>query len=257
MADTRESDRERSELIETLDEWLEWPLTILAIVWLALLVLELVHGLTRSLELLGYVIWAIFIADFLVRLVVVPDKRRYLRRNWITAIALLLPALRVLRIARLARALRGVRFARIVGSLNRGMRSLGAAMSRRGLPYVLAITLVVLLTGAAGIYAFENGTDGPARSYLEALWWTAMLLTTIGSDYWPRSPEGKALTLLLSLYALGILGYVAASLASFFIGREAEDSAGSIPGERDFDALRAEIAALREQLMKHERPPEP
>lgn len=51
-----------------------------------------------------------------------------------------------------------------------------------------------------------------------------MLLTTIGSDYWPRTVEGKLLTLGLSLYALGILGYVAASLASFFVGRDVEEA---------------------------------
>ena len=95
-------------------------------------------------------------------------------------------------------------------------------MQRRGLPYVAALTFLVLLLGAAGIYAFEREAEPiMLDSYGDALWWTAMLLTTIGTDYWPRSPEGRLLTLFLSLYALGILGYITASLAAFFIGREA------------------------------------
>ena len=72
-----------------------------------------------------------------------------------------------------------------------------------------------------------------------------MLLTTIGTDYWPRSLEARLLTLFLSLYALAILGYVAASLAAFFIGREAED-------KRELSELRDEMARLRDQLQRSE-----
>ena len=47
-----------------------------------------------------------------------------------------------------------------------------------------------------------------------------MLLTTIGSEYWPQTPEGRLLTFLLSLYSLGILGYITATLASFFVEKD-------------------------------------
>ena len=47
-----------------------------------------------------------------------------------------------------------------------------------------------------------------------------MLLTTIGSEYWPESPEGRVLTFLLSLYSLGILGYITATLASLFVEKD-------------------------------------
>jgi voltage-gated potassium channel len=245
---------ERAELARALDRWLEWPLIILALAWLALLVVELVQGLDPFLTRVGEVIWAIFIVDFVVRLVLAPDRTRYLRSQWLTIISLLLPAVRVLRIFRILRAVRGLRLVRIIGSMNRGMQSLGRTMRRRGLPYVAALTLVVLVTGAAGMYAFEN--DHQARAftgYAEALWWTAMLLTTIGSEYWPKTPEGRALALVLSLYALGILGYVAATLSSFFIGREAEASEGSLPGQAELSDLRREIASLRAELARSQR----
>jgi voltage-gated potassium channel len=245
---------ERAELANALDRWLEWPLIILAVVWLALLVIELVHGLDPFLVRLGEIIWAIFIVDFVVKLLLAPDKSNYLRSQWLTIISLLLPAVRVLRVFRILRAMRGLRLVRIIGSMNRGMQSLGRTMRRRGFPYVAALTLVVLITGAAGMYAFENDSQARAfRGYAEALWWTAMLLTTIGSEYWPRTPEGRALALLLSLYALGILGYVAATLASFFIGREAEASDGPLPSDAELRQLRHEIASLRAELARSQR----
>lgn len=244
---------ERAQLAAALDRWLEWPLIILAVVWLVLLVFELVQGLDPFLLRIGEVIWAIFIVDFIVKLLLAPDKSNYLRAQWLTIISLLLPAVRVLRVFRILRAARGLRLVRIIGSMNRGMQSLGRTMRRRGLPYVAALTLVVLVTGAAGMYAFEYDQARAFTGYSEALWWTAMLLTTIGSEYWPKTPEGRALALLLSLYALGILGYVAASLASFFIGREAESEDGSLPSEAELRQLREEIALLRVELARGQR----
>ena len=76
----------------------------------------------------------------------------------------------------------------------------------------------------------------------------AMLLTSIGSEYWPRSAEGRILCLLLSLYGFAVLGYVTATLATFFIGRDAENEEAELAGAKSIDALRAEIAALRAEI---------
>jgi voltage-gated potassium channel len=78
----------------------------LAFAWLALLVVELVWGESRSFEILGTVIWMIFIFDFVVEFILAPRKTAYLRRNWLTVISLLVPALRIFRIFRVMRLLR-------------------------------------------------------------------------------------------------------------------------------------------------------
>jgi voltage-gated potassium channel len=244
-----ELSRERSQLLAQIERWLEWPLIILAVVWLLLLVAELTVGLSPFGIRIGEIIWGIFILEFIVRFVVAPQKLAFLRANWLTIVALVLPAFRVLRVFRFARAIRGLRLARIVTSVNRGMATLGRSMQRRGFGYVAALTLLVLMIGAAGMYAFEKAPDGSGlRTYTESLWWTAMLLTTIGSEYWPRTPEGRALSLLLSLYALGMLGYIAASLATFFIGRDAVAGEGEVASEKMLRELRDEIVLLRDRL---------
>ena len=74
-----------------------------------------------------------------------------------------------------------------------------------------------------------------------------MLLTTIGSEYWPQTAEGRVLCFLLSLYSFGVFGYITAAVASFFIGRDA-DSAGELAGARAIEELRAEIAALHQEV---------
>lgn len=249
-------DRERLEILQQLEDWLETPMIILGLIWLGLLVLELLQGLNPLLEGVGLVIWSLFVLNFGLEFIVAPRKGVYLRHNWLTAISLLLPALRVLRLSRLLMALRltpvtrGLKFLRFLSRTNRGMRALGASMSRRGLGYILLLTLVLTLVGAAGMYAFENPIPQPAglHNYSAALWWTAMLMTTMGSDYWPQSPEGRILCFLLALYAFAVFGYVTAVLATFFIGRDADDEEAELASANSIAALEAEVTALRSEI---------
>jgi voltage-gated potassium channel len=243
--------REREEILEQLDNWLETPMVVLGFVWLALLLWELLYGLSPFLESAGTAIWIVFIVEFAVKFAVSADRFSYLRRNWVTAISLLLPAVRILRVFRFARALRALRGVRLIGlltSLNRGMRALGTAMGRRGFGYVVALTVIVMVSGAAGMFAFENAAPGGLTSYSAALWWTAMLITTMGSDYWPKTGEGRLLCLLLSVYGFAVFGYVTAVLSTFFIGRDAENPDAEVAGSKEIQELRAEITALRAEL---------
>lgn len=207
---------------------------VLSVVWTTLLILELTRGLSPWLELVNDLVWAAFIAEFALEFLVAPDKGLYLRKRWVTALSLALPALRLLRLARvgraarLFRATRGLRLARVLAAINRGMRSLTIAFRRRGLGYLLVLTLVITATGAAGMYRFElDAPGGPGfPDYSSALWWTAMLLTTMGSEYWPRTTEGRILCLLLAIYALAVFGYLTAAVAAYFVGKDQRVSAG-------------------------------
>lgn len=249
-----ELSRERYELLHRLESWLETPMLVLAFVWLVLLVLELIRGEHVLFSSLGAIIWVIFILDFVVKLVLAPEKGAYLRRNWLTAISLVIPALRLFRafqafrLLRLASTARGLRLVRVVSSLNRGMKALGASLSRRGFGYVVALTLLVTLAGAAGFYAFEHEAPGGPDSYGEAVWWTAMIMTTMGPHYWPQTIEGRALCVFLALYAFGIFGYVTAALASFFVGREAESADSEVAGAAQLARLRDEVIGLRDEI---------
>ena len=247
---------QRARLLVRFRQWMETPLLVLGFVWLILLVLELTRGLHPMLETLNTAIWAMFIVAFLVELALAPRKLVYLRSQWLTVLSLLLPALRVFRIARVVRALRfaraarGTRLLRVVTGLNRGMRALGNTMERRGLGYVIALTILVAVAGAAGMLALERGAEGGLRDYASALYFTIMLLATMGSDYWPRTPEGRVLCILLSMYAIGVFGYLTAALASFFVDRDRQEreEEGEDPEVAALAALRVEIASLREEL---------
>jgi voltage-gated potassium channel len=251
--DGQDDRTERLEALHHLEDWLETPMLLLSFVWLVLVLVELVWGTSRLLEVFGTVIWIVFIAEFGVRFALAPDKLQFLRGNLITIVALIVPAFRMLRafrLFRLARAARGLRLVKIVGTANRGMSALRKSLGRRGLGYVLATTVVVALLGAAGMLAFEPAleVEGGFAGYADALWWTAMLLTSIGSEFWPKTPEGRLLCFLISLYGFAVFGYITASFASFFVGQEAKAKEGDLADANDILELRDEIARLRADL---------
>jgi voltage-gated potassium channel len=251
-ADKHILNRERYELLYRLQNALETPLIILGFIWLVLLVVEFIWGLNSFLQVASVLIWIIFILDFIVKFILAPHKLVYLRNNVLTSISLIVPAFRLFRITRLfkvigsVRAVRGFRLVKVIGSINRGMRSLGKTMQRRAFGYVLALTLVVVLVGAAGMFAFEK--EHGLGSYGEAVWWTVMLLTSIGSDYFPVTPEGRVLCLLLALYGFAVFGYVTATLATFFIGQDAESKDAELAGAKQLTELHNEIKLLRTEL---------
>jgi voltage-gated potassium channel len=259
-ASNNDSPEGRWAVLAQLEDWLDGPMLLLSFAWLMLVIYELAAGTSALLETFGTTIWVAFLLEFALRLALAPEKGRFLARNWLTVIALAVPALRLfrgLRLLRLARVARGSRLVRIVGTANRGMNALRASLRRRGLGYVLAATFFVILLGAGGMLAFEPAAEveGGFAHYGEALWWTGMVVATMGSEFWPQTAEGRILCFLLALYGFAVFGYITASFASFFVGRDAAAPDSETPGLADMAALREEIAALRRDLAGRSRGP--
>jgi voltage-gated potassium channel len=264
LDDKKAQETERWQLLRTLDRMLEGPLIVLAFVWLALLVAEFVVGSDVRFDVLVYAIWIVFIIEVVIELVIAPDRVAYFRGNWLKVIALLVPALRALRVLRAlrflraARAVRSASLLRLLTSLNRGMGALARTLDRARFVYVVALTVLVIVIGAAGLLFLERPAapelqaagERAMTTYGEALWWTAMTMTTVGTDYFPVTAEGRLLGWLLSVFALGVFGYVTATMASHLLGIEGAPS----PAGREellaaeLSELRIEIAALRRRL---------
>lgn len=272
--------RERWELLAHVVEVTEGPLIALAFLWLALLVLDLTYGLTGILLALHYIIWGVFILEFLLRFAIAPRKWEFLRSNCLTLLSLALPALRVLRVfvflrylrfLRLARAARSVSLVRIITSVNRSMRATRGMLGRRRIAYVLTVTTIVIVAGAAGMATFENpaalreaGVEpGPGEgiaSFGEGLWWTTMIITSLGSQYWPRTTEGRILCVLLALYGFAVFGFITATISSILVGRDRaaeEKRHAAAPVEAQLADLRRQMDRLEAALAVRMPPKSP
>ncbi len=249
LFDIELDDRER-QLIRDVGEIV---LTSLSLVFVGLLVVEYTVELSaawnRRLQLVGYVIWAIFALEFVTRFTFADEKRLFLRSNWLTGVAAVLPLFRVFRAVRAVRAVRSLRLVRLVTGANRGMGALRRTLGAGGVGYVLTLTLMVVLLAGSGMYSLEHNEPGSSiDSWTEGLWWSATTVVTLGSADYPATSEGRILSVLVMIYGLAVSGYVTAVLAVFLLGRRG----GVAQGPRDglgleLRALRDEVRALREQ----------
>jgi voltage-gated potassium channel len=247
LEERKKSVASEPQQLDPLNAWVEYVMVGLSCVWIGLVGMEFLVGTKNYISITMDAIWAVFIIDFAVRLLRASDKLKYLRENAITALSLILPALRVFRLARLLRFVRFTKLIRVISSINRAIRSLGRTLNERGLPYVVILTVVISLLGSAAFFYFERPPIGSIDSYGEALWFTGMILTTMGSAYWPVSVEGRILCFLLSLYAFAVFGYFTAALASFFIGARADANTAT---EERLEAIQRELSDLRKELTK-------
>ncbi len=261
---------ERWELLGHVQGALEPVMVVLGLVFLLLLLIEFADvELSRAQRLwidrLNWGIYIAFVFDFLLRFTIAPAKGTFLRQNWLSALSLALPvlrplrALRALRALRVTRATRSLSLVRLIGGMNRGMRVLRQITRGRTFAYVSALSILIVLAGAAGGLFFEQETAGASiTTFGTALWWAATLVTTVNSSYDPVTLEGRIVGVVLRLFGISVFGLVTAAITSFFLGRPigGHDEEPSVPSE--ITTLRQELAALRADLAatRSARPPE-
>jgi voltage-gated potassium channel len=117
---------------------------------------------------------------------------------------------------------------------------------RRGLLYSLGLCLLILLIGGVGFWWLEPGI----HTLQDGLWLAFTTAATVGyGDLVPKTPVGRAFSVLVVLLGLAVLSLVTASLAALFVEQEVEEEERQI--ERD---LMREIHALRRQVeLLHDR----
>ena len=64
-----------------IEHSLDRPMVFLAFLWLVLTIIDLTTGLSDFLQAVNYLIWFLFILDFLLEFLLAPKKVMYLKRN--------------------------------------------------------------------------------------------------------------------------------------------------------------------------------
>lgn len=215
----------RYRFVVRVERLLEGPGTYLAVVFAVALAAELVlnaQGATvpAALGWLLVAIWGFFIVQFVLGIVVSPDRLLYLRRNWLTALSLVVPFLRAFRVLRVVGALRATNGLRVIGGFNRAARTLDAALAWTRAGYAAALTATAVLLGSAALLMFEvDAPESRITDYGEALWWAAATITTVGAAAEPVTLGGRLVALALMLAGLVLLGYVAGVLSTLLFER--------------------------------------
>lgn len=168
-------------------------------------------GLGLGLTIAGWLLWAAFVAEFAARLIVAPDTRGFLRRNWWQLIFLVLPFLRVLRLIRTARVLRT---GRVLSSTIRSSRSARSVLGGR-VGWLAAVSAITVLGSSQLLYEF-----GDFVSYADSLH-AAGLATISGEPLGRDDSFSRVLDIVLTTFSVVVFATLAGSLGAYFL--EARD----------------------------------
>lgn len=198
------------------------------------------EGVTISI-----ITWGIFAVDLLIRFVLDPQKKNFVKRSWPLMIALLFPPLRILL---------------VIAAVMRVARDRNALAKIVGLYAVYAVTFVVLF-GALFTLMFEIDAPGAnIQSFGDATWWAFVTVTTVGyGDFTPVTVPGRVIAVLIMFTGAAAVGAVTAAVASRFINSGNAASAAASQETQESQAKAADskldelIAHLKsmEQEVRH------
>ena len=222
----------------------EWPLLALAVIFLGvytvdILVVSLGSGWHRTLRIVDYTIWGLFVLDFGIRLALAADHARYWWRHLTDLAIIALPILRPLRVLRLVILLRVIN------------RRFAATLRGRIVLYGVSTAMLLVFCAALAVLDAERHHAGAnITSFGDALWWASVTICTVGyGDRFPVTTEGRYVAVGLMISGVALVGAVTASFAAWLIARlriEEEDLEAAT--RRDLHAVHAKLDGLEVRL---------
>ena len=164
-------------------------------------------GLSTVLTVLGWVLWAVFAAEFVMRAVVAPDRGRFFRKNWWQVLFIVLPFLRVFRLVRAARLLRT---GRVLSGAVRGSRSATSALRSR-LGWLAAVWAITVLSVSQLLFVLSD-----FATFADALHATAMGAIT-GEPLGPDDVYARVTEVALAGVSVIVFGTLAGSVGAYFL----------------------------------------
>jgi voltage-gated potassium channel len=165
------------------------------------------------LEVLDGLIWAVFVAEYVVKLTLAPDRRAFFRTHLLDLLLIAIPPLRPLR------ALVVFRLLRLVGLVGFASRYARQRLAYRVGAYVAWVAAAILLVGAITAYEAERNAPGSnIRTFGDAVWWATTTMTTVGyGDRYPVTFQGRLVAVGLMVTGMALVGVITAGIAAWFV----------------------------------------
>lgn len=209
--------QERDDLAERIADRMDVPFTAAGVVFLLLVLAETVSSPQGAVgtvfAIVSWTLWAVFVGEFVLRLVIAPSTAGFLRRNWWQLAFLAVPALRFLRALRVLRA---ARVGRVLSAAVRSSRSAGRNLSSR-LATLGVVTLVVILASSQLVFEL-----GGRETYADALH-AAALATVAGEPLVVDHAGLRVLEVGLLAYSVAVFATIAGAVGAFLLERRGED----------------------------------
>ncbi len=223
--------------VDRIGRALDVTMALLAVGMLGIALVDLAIApdapVRRWLDLATWVIWGAFALEFGVKIALAGDRLHYLQTHWFDVLVVLLPMFRVfqaLTVMSMIPAL-PLPFLQLTAFMGRGMQGLWWFLRIYQIGYLIGLTAIVTVAGALAVSMLERGEPASqVRTFGDALWWSAALMTTIGSELAPRTLGGRAVALAMMLYAMTVAVYLIGAVSAHLLARWAETPAGGLSG---------------------------
>jgi voltage-gated potassium channel len=208
-------------------------MAILALAIIPALLLEqraLSPEVRSAARAVNWLVWLAFVADIAIRFAVDRARRTFARRHWLDlAIIVVSPPFLVPQELASARVLRALPLLRVAGLTTLGLRTGRRLLAERRFTFVGLVALVTIGVGAVAVFVAERGQNPSIQSLPDAIWWAIVTATTVGyGDVSPVTWEGRAVAAGLMLTGIGVIGVFTATVASMFLGQDAQHDASDI-----------------------------
>lgn len=215
--------------LQRWDRYAEWPLAAAALLFLVLFSVQVLARPQGSdahvLWLIGWIVWGLFIVDYVVRLYLASNRSHWFVRHLLDFGIVALPLVL--------------------------QRAIGNAFRGRIVVYTVSGVLLLIYTSSLAVFDKERFLPGATiNSFGKALWWSITTVTTVGyGDVYPVTNTGRIIAVLLMIGGISLVGVVTAALASWIIERVSEEEAViQTATAAHIEELRGEIRELSEEL---------
>jgi voltage-gated potassium channel len=238
----------RHDLVDRIERVMKYPMFLLGIAWLVIAIVVVSTDVTSSasIGLVGtlFVLWAILLVEYLVRLVVTPDRRGYLRRRWVEPATVAVPPLQGWHLVGIEKTTLLVREAQL---------RVGVILRHHSLFRVLIAAAATLFLGAWLVLLFEQNAKGSnIHSYPDALWWAIVTVTTVGyGDRYPTTEAARLVAVVLMLLGISLIGVLTATIASMFVKEHTD--ANKEEYQKGHADLGQQLSVISERLADIER----
>lgn len=234
----------------------EWPLAGMALAFLLAYAVQVLARhpapwLSTALNVVVWVTWLGFAADYIARVGLAKRPLVYASRHWVDLVIIALPVLRPLRVLRVIMLVRAIN------------RKAAASFRGRVVVYGAVTAGLLLFCASLAVLQAERG-QGNIKSFGDALWWSVVTMTTVGyGDKFPVTTEGRMVGVGLMVTGVGLFGAVTASFATWLVEQlRDEDAEEQATTQRELEGLREQLtrverqmAGLQQALAARERPP--
>ena len=204
----------RHDLVDRIERATRYPMVLLGVAWLVVAIIVGTTNANRdaSIVLVGtlFALWAIALVEYLVRLVVSPDRGGYLKRRWVEPATVLLP---------IFQGCHFIGIEKVCLLVAEGALRVEVVLRHHSLFRVLIAAAGTLFLGSWLVLLFEEHQAGTnIHNYGDGLWWAIVTVTTVGyGDRFPVSAGGRIIAVVLMLVGIGLIGVLTATVASVFI----------------------------------------